>query len=125
MRSENRLRRSVDFKQVRAQRRSWAHPLLVCLVRDRGGREPPRVGIVVGRPAGKAVTRNRVKRRIREVLRPLAGQMLPGYDMVIVARAPSGDASFQELSAALHSLVRRAQLLREQPREVLNQVGGS
>ena len=71
------------------------------------------------------MTRNRVKRRIREVLRPLAGQMLPGYDVVIVARAPSGDASFQELSVALHSLVRRAQLLREQPREVLNQVGGS
>jgi len=120
MRTENRLRRTVDFQRVRAEHRSWAHPLLVLFIRDRGDEGPPQVGIVVGRPAGNAVARNLVKRRIREVLRPLTSQIRSGCDLVVVARAPSRDASFQELTTALQTLIRRAHLLRDEPSEAPN-----
>ena len=93
---------------------------MVLFSRNRGDEGPPQVGIVVGRPAGKAVARNLVKRRIREVLRPLVSQIRPGYDLVVVARAPSRDASFQELSTALQALIRRARLWRDELSEASN-----
>ena len=41
-----------------------------------------RVGITVGKKLGKAVTRNRVRRRLREIYRLHESQFLPGYDLV-------------------------------------------
>lgn len=107
MRREQRLRRGVDFERVRANRRSWAHPLLVCYERSRGESEPTRVGIVVGRRVGKAATRNRIKRRIREAVRQLYPQLLPGYDLIVIARQPAASAALVDLCAALQSVLRR------------------
>lgn len=107
MRREQRLRRGVDFERVRANRRSWAHPLLVCYERFRHEADPTRVGIVVGRRVGKAATRNRVKRLIREAVRALYPQLLSGYDLIVIARQPAGSASLADLTAALKSILPR------------------
>ena len=125
MRAENRLRRGADFQQVRATRRRWAHPLLVCHVRDRGDLGPPRVGIVVGRPVGKAVARNRVKRRIREILRQHATELVPGRDVVLVARVAAARSTFPELHTAVFELLTRGRLLVDKPPPTPNQAGGT
>jgi ribonuclease P protein component len=70
------------------------------------------VGIIVGKRVGNAIVRNRIKRRIREATRALYDRLLPGYDIVYVARPPGATATFVELSAAVETLARRAQLLR-------------
>ncbi|HWP28147.1 MAG TPA: ribonuclease P protein component, partial [Chloroflexota bacterium] len=67
MKRAQRLRKAADFERVRAQRRSWAHPLLVLYAAENGLRMS-RIGVIVGRQVGKAVVRNRVKRRIREAV---------------------------------------------------------
>ncbi len=70
---------------MRARRRSWAHPLLVLYAAaNEGG--PTRAGFVVGRRIGKAVVRNRVKRRLREAWRSLLEEVPPGHDYVLIAR---------------------------------------
>jgi ribonuclease P protein component len=111
MRREYRLRRGADFERVRTNRRSWAHPLLVCSLARSPGSGPTRVGLIVGRRIGNAVTRNRVKRRMREVIRSLHPQLRPGFDLVFIARPPSVSASVGELEAAIASLLRRADTL--------------
>jgi len=119
MRREQRLRRGVDFERVRANRKSWAHPLLVCYERAREDSEPTRVGIVVGRRVGKAAIRNRVKRRIRETVRGLYPQLLSGFDLVVIARQPAAAAALTDLSGALESTLPRmavGQRLRGVPR---------
>jgi ribonuclease P protein component len=110
MRREYRLTRGADFERVRANRRSWSHPLLVCSAARRADDEPTRVGIVVGRRVGKAVTRNQVKRRIREIVRARHSQLPSGYDLVLIARAPAATASLADLAGAFDSLVARARL---------------
>jgi ribonuclease P protein component len=48
-----------------------------------------RLGLSVGKKAGKAVTRNRIKRLLREVMRGLSLSTPLNYDFVIIARKPS------------------------------------
>lgn len=109
-----RLRKALDFQRVRQQGRSvgtslltlgWvANDLALC-----------RCGYVVGKRVGKsAVARNRVKRRLREILRLQikAGQVTPGYDLVLIARAGAAQATYQQLAADVTRLLRRAHLWR-------------
>ena len=73
-----------------------------------------RVGITVGKKLGGAVTRNRVRRRLREVYRLNEARFAPGYDIVVVARSRCIDADFQKLEKAYLSLAEKAGILKEQ-----------
>ena len=72
-----------------------------------------RVGITVSKKLGKAVVRNRVRRRLREAYRLNEEQFLPGYDIVIVARSRAVDVSFQKLTESLLTLSGQAGILEE------------
>ena len=70
-----------------------------------------RYGFITSKRLGKAVVRNRVRRRLREGVRSLATR--PGWDVVISARAPAAQADFQELKTAVANLFARAGILAE------------
>ena len=72
-----------------------------------------RVGVTVGKKLGKAVVRNRVRRRLREVYRLHESRFLPGWDIVVVARGRAVEASFQDLTGAYLSLAKKSGILRE------------
>jgi ribonuclease P protein component len=59
----------------------------------------PRVGIVVPRYSGSAVDRNRLKRRLRELVRTRLLSAVPSVDVVIRARPDAYVASFDALEA--------------------------
>jgi ribonuclease P protein component len=75
--------------------------------------ETNRVGVTVSKKLGKAVVRNRVRRRIREAYRLNEGLFLPGWDIVIVARSRAVEVSFQKLTESLLSLSERAGILEK------------
>ena len=106
-----RLTKSTDFMRVRRSGKSYAHPLvvLVILPNDRG---KTIFAISAGRSLGNAVIRNQAKRVLREIIRPLLPELVPGWDVVVLARKPMAAASFQEVQAALHLLMKRSNLLR-------------
>ena len=83
-----RINSPADFQRVRAMRRSWSHPLLVLYVAPNDNLAT-RLGISVGKRVGNAVVRNQVKRRVREAVRHRYGDLLPGFDLVFIARAPA------------------------------------
>lgn len=68
-----------------------------------------RVGYAVSRRVGGAVIRNRVKRRLREIMRGLSFQL--GYDIVAVPQHSSANASYQELSGVIGNCARRLKVL--------------
>lgn len=107
----HRLQRSPDFQRVYRRGRSWALPLLAlhALPQPIG----QRVGISVSKKLGKAVTRNLVRRRLREATRAVITEWKDGCDLVLVARSAAATASYAELEAAVQELARRAGLLRE------------
>ena len=79
-----------------------------------------RYGFVVSKRVGKAVARNRLKRRLREGVRPMA--VRPGWDVVLLARPPAAAATYQQLREALVELLSRARLLDK--REPVRQRAG-
>ena len=89
--------------------RSWAHPLLVLHARRSDGPHF-RLGVSVGKRIGNAVCRNRIRRRVRELVRARLKELQPGWDVVIVARTPAASAPFLTLGSALDQLVERAGL---------------
>ena len=89
-----------------------AGPYLVLYARkNRTGQN--RVGITVSKKLGKAHIRNRIRRRLREVYRLNEEKFLPGYDIVVVARYKSLDASFEKLSKSYLALAKKAGILVE------------
>ena len=73
-----------------------------------------RLGLTVGVKLGKAVVRNRTRRRIREAYRLHEHQFLPGYDLVVVARVKAGHSRYREIERSLLSLADRLGLLRKE-----------
>ena len=73
-----------------------------------------RVGVTVSKKLGKAVVRNRVRRRLREVYRLNESRFLPGWDIVVVARGRAVDATFPELTKAYLGLAKKSGILREE-----------
>jgi ribonuclease P protein component len=102
------LKRPQDFAEVRRKGRSWSNSALV-LVALPNGLEMSRFGFTVGKKVGNAVVRNRIKRRLREVVRH--SEVARGWDLVVIARGEAASADFQGLGLALRSLLRRAHLL--------------
>lgn len=68
---------------------------------------------MAGRALGSAVKRNRLKRQLRAAVQTLWPQVVPGWDILFIARAPSAQASFGQIQAALAQLLQRARLISQ------------
>jgi len=101
-----RLARGSDLTACWDQGRRLRTPHLDIAWRpNRAGH--PRTGVVVPRFQFTAVARNRVRRRVREILRRHALASLPAVDLVVRAKRTAYTASFADLRAELTGIVRR------------------
>lgn len=100
------LSRPQDFTAIQGTGTYVSHPLLSARIL-RTDLEVTRFGLSTGRRLGGAVVRNRVRRRIREVLRAMAPSFQPGWDVLIIARPAIVAADHDVLVGALErTLVR-------------------
>lgn len=102
-----RLHTPGEFASVTRGGRRAASDRLVVHARCTGG-DGVRAGLVVSKKVGNSVTRHRVSRRLRAVLRQRLGSLPAGTDLVIRALPSAGAASSAELAGDLDSALRRA-----------------
>jgi ribonuclease P protein component len=114
--SRGRLSRSAEFERVYRQGRSSANRHLVIYVFPNSSAERPRLGLSVSRKVGGAVQRNRVKRLLREAFARAEADLLPGQDVVLVARPAARELAEREglegVAASLTELIAKVGLGR-------------
>ena len=109
MKGNTYLKRPVDFARVHRQGKYLSHPLLV-LKNLPNGLTYSRWGVAAGKKLGTAVVRNRIKRRLREILRQVT--LGTGKDIVIIARSGARAADFGDLRQAVVILLEKGGLIR-------------
>ena len=107
-----RLQKNKAFQYVYHRGRSADCRDLVMLVAKGRGMK---VGFSVSKKVGNAVTRNKVKRRLRECFRPYLGDVKSGL-YVVVARPSAATASFSSLQKDVRYLLKKHGVLPTQPK---------
>ncbi|MCL2368199.1 MAG: ribonuclease P protein component [Oscillospiraceae bacterium] len=92
------IKQNYEFRRIYARGKSVASGLIVVYCR-RNGRDANQLGLTVGTKVGKAVIRNRVRRRLKAIYRLHESTFRRGFDIVIVARVRSKEASYGQLEA--------------------------
>ena len=100
----NTLKKNSDFQRLYARGKSAVTPYLVLYCR---------LGYTVSTKLGGAVVRNRVRRRLREIVRLRAPEMKQGWDIVVVARARCVGGAYAKMDAAFLRACKELGLLKE------------
>lgn len=109
-----RLKRRQDFRRVYQRGKSTANRAFVlCWRPNRSG--VPRIGFSVSKKIGKAVERNKVRRKLREACRLQLGLFAPGYDYVLIARQGAKAATVSGLRQKITATLRQISLAPRHP----------
>lgn len=106
------LKENYEFRRMYRKGASAVCGSMVLYCR-KNNRENNRLGITVSVKLGKAVVRNRAKRRLREVYRLNSPALKQGWDIVLVGRGRTLTASWKELNASFLRLAKKLELLEE------------
>lgn len=110
MQKERRLRKNRDFQNVFRRGTSVANRQLVLYVHRNPNIAHFRVGISVSKKIGHAVIRNRLKRRLKEIIREKQEHISEGIDLVMIVRAPAVDLSYDDLKKSVIHVLKRARI---------------
>jgi len=100
-----RLKKRHEFLRA-ARGAKWVTPGLILQCWQRGDDEGSRIGFTVTKRVGNAVVRNRVKRRLREVVRRNNAHVHTGFDYVVIGRKSTIPRPFNDLERDLSGAFR-------------------
>ena len=107
----NRLTRNKDFQRIYDQGQTYRSPYLTIKVL-KNELLINRFGIVVNKKISKkAVTRNKIKRRIRHLFSKELFQLKPGYDIMVITYPKIRDQEYKTIKENLTEVLRKAKLL--------------
>lgn len=108
------LKENAAFRRLYYRGANAGNRYLVIYCR-RNGLKVNRMGLTVSTKLGHAVVRNRIRRRLREIVRLHEQQLTTGYDFVIVARSAAVEAEFSALTKAFLTLTEKLSIQKTNP----------
>ena len=112
MKASVTVKENYEFRRIYRKGRSAVSPCLVTYCqKNRKGQS--RLGITVSTKLGHAVVRNRVRRQLREIYRLNKERMVPGYDVILVARVKAAHTTYHKMEQAYFQALVQLKLLRE------------
>lgn len=99
-----RLKKNADFARVYSRGKSYGCKNLVIYYLP--SNESFRAGFSVSKKVGNAVTRNRIRRYLKESLRLLEPQG-KSHDIILIARKPASDNNFFEIKGSIQYLFKK------------------
>ncbi len=109
MKKEFRIKKSTDIEKILQRKNSVGDAYFSVYKRETPAQPHFRFAVSVSKKFGGAVERNRIKRRIREIVKEL--RFLPSADVFIIVKSKSNTLSFQEIQTDLTKLFARAKIL--------------
>lgn len=112
MKKTYRIKKEKEFQRIIQKRQSFANRNFIVYVIEAPDNKHFRVGLSVGKKVGNAVYRNRVKRLMRAVLFDMKDTIDPKSNIILIARPPAVNLSFEEVSKNIHHVFRLANLVK-------------
>lgn len=113
MKKEQRIKKNEEFSHVFKHGHSVANRQFVLYMLPKEGQANFRLGLSVSKRVGNAVTRNRLKRYIREVFQSKKDQLVASVDYVVIARKPAAEMRLSEVEQSLLHVMRKARAFKQ------------
>lgn len=111
MEKKFRIRKNVEFKKVYKLGKNYWNRNLILYVK-KNDKKVTRVGYTITKKIGNAVTRNRLRRMMKEVYRLNFHNIKEGYDLVFIAKKKLVGISYKELESSMLHIMSLAKLLK-------------
>ncbi len=108
---KNRLKKKKDFQRVLSGKQSWKSDCFLVKYRSVGAQNS-KIGFVIStKVSSKAVSRNRIKRWLREITRGLIGKIPGAFDIVVIANSRAVKQEFPAVQNEITQLFCKAKLI--------------
>lgn len=111
MRKTWRIKDNKEFQHIFKYGKSFANRQLVVYYINKQNQKHFRVGLSVGKKIGNAVTRNRIKRYLRQSFIELEEKVIPTLNVIVIARQPTKEMNFHEIKKSLIHVLSKQKLL--------------
>ncbi len=101
MKKELRVKKNKEFQEAFQKGQSFANRQFVIYSLKKENQDYFRIGLSVSKKLGNAVTRNQIKRYIKQAVLELSSQIATGNDYIIIARKPAAEMDFFEVKKSL------------------------
>lgn len=113
MNKRQRIKKNEEFQTVFKNGKSFANRQFVVYVFKKDQQPEFRIGLSVSKKIGNAVTRNRIKRYLRQSFLELKDRVKSDMDYVIVARHQAAQIDFHETKKSIEHVLRIARVLKK------------
>lgn len=110
MKKENIIKKSEDFERIIKNNKSYRSKYFYIYI-ERHKEDNYHFGLSVGKKIGNAVTRNKTKRRIKEIISQNDYQK--NFECIIIVRREIKEANFSEIKEDLNSLLNKLLIIKE------------
>ncbi|RXJ02845.1 ribonuclease P protein component [Anaerobacillus alkaliphilus] len=101
MKKEHRVKKNEEISLIFKEGKSVANKQFVLYMLEKKDQNHLRLGVSVSKKLGNAVTRNRIKRLMREAVFQISKELKPSYDYLLIARIPSVELDFHEMKKSI------------------------
>ncbi|MFW5890799.1 MAG: ribonuclease P protein component [bacterium] len=109
MKKSNVIKKNEDFKKVYKHGKSYADKNLVFFIL-KNKEKKTRFGITTAKKINKAVVRNKMRRRLKEIVRKNIRSIRNGYDIVVMCRVRGMESSYKDLENSFIKLAKKTKL---------------
>ncbi len=113
MNKHQRVKKNAEFQKIFKRGKSFANRQFVVYCFEKEGQEDFRIGLSVSKKIGNAVTRNRIKRYIRQAFLEMKDEIKPNMDYVIIARHQAATMDFHESKKSLQHVLKIAKMIQK------------
>jgi ribonuclease P protein component len=113
MNKNQRVKKNAEFQKIFKRGKSFANRQFVVYCYAKEGQDDFRIGLSVSKKVGNAVTRNRIKRYIRQSFLEMKDEINPNMDYVIIARHQAATLDFHESKKSLQHVLKIAKMIQK------------